>query len=200
MHARFLDRHSGLKDSLGIALFVILVIIGAVFINTFIFRSFNVQGRSMEDTMHDGDRLIVNRLPVTMSQIQNKPYVPKRGQIIIFKNPNYDEIENKEKYIVKRVIAFEGERVVLANGKYTIYNNEKPDGFDPDKICNCTPRSPTSGAVDTTVPDGTLFVSGDHRDGNNSLDSRNGLGFIPLFDVIGPVSLRIFPFNQIRTF
>lgn len=200
MQAKFLDRHQGLKDTLGIAIFVILVIIGALFINTFIFRSFNVEGRSMEDTMHDGDRLIVNRLPVTWSQLKNEQYIPKRGQIIIFKNPSFDEVNNREEYIVKRVIAFEGERVILKNGKYTVYNDSHPNGFNPDDDNNGEPRTPTTGDVNSVVPEGTLFVSGDHRDGNNSLDSRNGLGYIPLYDVIGPVSLRIFPFNQIRGF
>lgn len=200
MQARFLDRHQGLKDTIGIAVFVALVVIGALFINTFIFRSFNVEGRSMEDTMHDGDRLIVNRLPVTWSQIKNKQYVPERGQVIIFKNPNFDEVQNREEYIVKRVIAFGGERVVLKKGVYTVYNKKHPDGFNPDDANHGEPRTPTTGEVDSIVPEGTLFVSGDHRDGENSLDSRNGLGYIPLYDVVGPVSLRIFPFNQIRTF
>ena len=71
----------------------------------------------MEPTMYTGDRLIVNRLPVTWAQLQNKPYVPERGQIIVFKNPQFDHIRGNEEYIVKRVIAFEDERVVLENGE-----------------------------------------------------------------------------------
>ncbi len=201
MQTRFLDRHQGFKDALGVIFFVTCVIIGTLFINTFIFRSFNVEGRSMEDTMHDGDRLIVNRLPVTWSQVQNKTYSPERGQIIVFKNPNFDETNQREEYIVKRVIAFGGERVVLKDGHYMVYNNEHPGGFNPDDANHGEPRKPTSGEGDWTIPSGTLFVSGDHRDGNNSLDSRSEtMGFIPLYDVVGPVSLRIFPFNQIRGF
>ena len=149
--------------------------------------------------MFTGDRLIVNRLPVTWSQLQNKTYVPERGQIIVFKNPRFT-IGGDDEYIVKRVIAFAGERVVLKDGTYRVFNDANPNGFNPDDTNHGEPGSPTSGEVDVTVPDGELFVSGDHRQGSFSLDSRNGLGTIPLYDVIGPVSLRIFPFDKLRGF
>ena len=200
MQPSFLQRHQTLRDSLGIILFVVAVLIGTLFINTFIFRSFNVEGPSMEKTMYTNDRLIVNRMAVTWAQIQNKKYVPERGQIIVFKNPTYDNISNNEEYIVKRVIAFGGERVVLKDGKFTVYNPENPNGFNPDDKNNGEPGSPTSGSGDWVVPDDTLFVSGDHREGNFSLDSRNDLGFIPLYDVVGPVAIRIFPFDKVRMF
>lgn len=196
----YLRRHPGLKDTIGIILFVACVLIGTIFINTFIFRSFNVEGPSMETTMYTGDRLIVNRLPVTVSQLQNKSYLPHRGQIIVFKNPRYDNISNKEEYIVKRVIGLPGDRVVLKDGKFTVYNIDHPAGFDPDATNNGEPGSPTTGEKDTVVADGTIFVSGDHRQGSYSFDSRNGMGLIPLYDIVGPVSFRIFPFNALRGF
>lgn len=193
-------KRQGLKDAISIAGFIVAVVIGTIFINTFIFRSFNVEGPSMESTLYTGDRLIVNRLPVTASQLQNKPYVPKRGQVIVFKNPHFDNITRREEYIVKRVIAFPGERVVLKEGSYRVYNGQYPAGFNPDDFNKGEPGSPTSGEVDEVVPEGELFVSGDHREGNFSLDSRNGLGTIPYYDIIGPVSLRIFPFDKLRGF
>lgn len=200
MNASFLDRHQGLKDALGIFIFVICVLIGTLFINAFIFRSFNVEGPSMEQTLFTGDRLIVSRLPVTLAQLQNKSYVPERGQVIVFKNPQYVPGLGEE-YIVKRVIAFPGERVVLKDGVYTVYNSEKPDGFNPDELSGENLQDKyTSGEADQVVTDDTLFVSGDHREGSYSKDSRNGLGLIPYYDIIGPVSVRIFPFDKIRTF
>ncbi|NLA43210.1 signal peptidase I [Candidatus Saccharibacteria bacterium] len=199
MSVSFLQRHPAIKDGLGILMFVASVAVGTLFINSFIFRTFSVVGPSMESTMFTGDRLIVNRLAVTATQIQNKEYIPKRGQVIVFKNPNYNPSNNDE-YIVKRVIAFPGEHVTLENGKFTVTNNEHPDGFNPDDANNGEPGQPTSGNVDVTVPDGTLFVSGDHREGNYSFDSRNGLGYVPFYDVIGPVGLRIWPIPNMRTF
>ncbi len=199
MEASFFSRHPLLKDLLSLAVFVVCVAIGTILINAFVFRSFNVVGPSMESTLYTGDRLIVNRVAVTAANIRGKSYIPERGQVIVFKNPRYSQgIEDE--YIVKRVIAFPGERVVLKNGAYTVYNTEFPAGFNPDDANHGEPGSPTTGEVDTKVPEGELFVSGDHRTGNYSYDSRNGMGTIPFYDVVGPVSMRIFPFNKIRTF
>lgn len=66
----------------------------------------------METTLYTGDRLIVNRLPVTWSSLKGKTYVPARGEIIVFKNPRYT-LGADDEYIVKRVIGLPGERVVL---------------------------------------------------------------------------------------
>lgn len=201
MDATFMDRHPRLSDGLSLVIFVIGVAIGTVLLNAFVFQTFNVEGASMETTMYTGDRLIVNRLPVTMSKLQNKNYTPKRGQIIVFKNPNYNASLGKDEYIVKRVIAFAGERVTVKNGTTTVYNKENPNGFNPDSTVNKNePGQPTSGNVDAVVPKGTIFVMGDHRQGNYSCDSRNCMGPIPLYDIVGPVSLRIFPFTKIRGF
>jgi signal peptidase I len=199
MEASFMQRHPFIKDTLGIIVFISCVLIGTVLINAFLFRSFNVVGPSMQTTMYTGDRLIVNRLPVTWAQLQNKSYVPDRGQVIVFKNPRYN-VGTGDEYIVKRVIAFPGERVTVKDGVMMVYNAAHPEGFNPDDANHGEPGSPTSGDVDTTVTDGTLFVAGDHRQGDFSFDSRSGLGLIPYYDIVGPVKFRIYPFTAIRTF
>jgi signal peptidase I len=199
MEATFMQRHPFIKDTLGIIVFISCVLIGTILINAFIFRSFNVVGPSMQTTMYTGDRLIVNRLPITWAQLQNTTYIPERGQVIVFKNPRYN-VGTGDEYIVKRVIAFPGERVTVKDGVMMVYNAEHPGGFNPDDANHGEPGSPTSGDVDTTVTEGTLFVAGDHRQGDFSFDSRSGLGLIPYYDVVGPVKLRIYPFTAIRTF
>jgi signal peptidase I len=200
MKVNLLNRYPILKDILNLLFFVVLVVIGTLIINNFIFRTYSVQGPSMENTLFTNDRLIVNRIPVTIAHLQNKDYVPDRCQIIVFKNPKFDSMQRDEN-IVKRVIALPGEKITLINGKYTVYNNAHPEGFNPDDCANSEPKSPTAGDIKSyTVSEGEIFVSGDNRYGSFSYDSRNGLGTVPLYDVIGPVSTRIFPFDKIRLF
>lgn len=199
MQPKFFTRHPFIKDALSIGVFVGCVIIGTVLINTFVFRSFSVVGPSMETTLYTNDRLIVNRIPATIAQLENRTYLPKRGEVIVFKNPLFSNGQPDE-YIVKRVIGLPGERVVLKDGVFTVYNDTNPNGFNPDDYNHGEPGSPTSGSVDVVVPENEIFVSGDHRQGQYSFDSRNGLGTIPSYDIVGPVSLRIFPFTKMRFF
>ena len=201
MEASFLQRHPFIKDTLSIIVFIICVIVGTLLINSFVFRSFSVVGPSMEPTFYTGDRLIVSRLPVTWAQLQNEQYVPERGQIIVFKNPHFS-LGSVDEYVIKRVIAFPGERVTVQNGIVTVFNESSPEGFQPAETLDFTDQlsGPTSGQVDTVVATDTLFVMGDNRVDQFSCDSRDCLGTIPYYDVIGPVSLRIFPFDAIRLF
>lgn len=204
-------RYPWLKDIVGIFLFLVAIFLGAAIINAAVFRSFSVVGPSMEDTLYTGERIIVNRLPVTWSAIQGKEYTPKRGEIVVFKNPQYYP-GNAEEYIVKRVIAFSGETVNIANCDIKVINEENPDGFDPYKNFDVSNQDEcVSGKVDNyKVPNHEIFVIGDHRNGSYSHDSRDGIGngsssnrnpaAIPLSDVIGPVSIRLTPFDKFRFF
>jgi signal peptidase I len=199
MRIGFLEKHQALKDLVGIIVFIAAVIIGAWLINLLLFRSFSVSGPSMEPTLYTNDRLIVNRIPITLAHLQAKDYVPERGEVIVFENPHYRP-GLPDEFVVKRVIGLPGERVTIVGGVVKVYNQDHPDGFEVDKSW-VGPTSPTDGnGLDQIVPSGEIFVIGDHRQEGFSLDSRNGLGTIPFEDIIGPVAFRIYPFTGIRTF
>jgi signal peptidase I len=211
------NRIPWLRDVIGLGIFVVVIFIGAMLINSFIFRSFNVVGPSMEPTFEGGvngqpnDRVIVNLLPITLSHIGGKDWIPERGDIIVFKNPKWNTGQDDE-YVVKRVVGLPGERITVKDCELRVYNNESPGGFDPypdfknfadnDKEINtCIDGNGT----DITVLSDAIFVVGDHRVGNYSMDSRDGdgrasLGTVPLKDIVGPVSLRIWPLNQLKVF
>ena len=207
----FIRRHPILKDIFSLIVFVFFVILGTYLLNTYIMRSYNVVGASMENTLHGKDRLIVNRATVSFSHFFGKPYIPERGQIIVFLNGDANgpltcgvETSIRDQYIIKRVIAFPGERVVVKDGKLIVYNQEHPEGFNPDdstrKSDTDGPKKYTAGEVDMIVPKDEIFVAGDNREGTHSYDSRYGLGTIPFCRIIGPVILRLYPFDKIRLF
>lgn len=222
MKPTFFQKHPMLKDLLSLASFILLIVLGTLFLNTYVYRSYNVVGSSMENTLHEDDRVIVNRAAVSWAHFNGQEYVPERGQIIVFLNEDEKKVEEyksqgvahpltcsvpsnvSDQYIIKRVIAFPGERVTVKDGVMKIYNEEYPDGFVYDEKWrvseNDGPKEHTSGEVDLTVPEGELFVSGDNREGSNSWDSRNGLGTIPYCRVIGPVAFRLFPLDKMRGF
>lgn len=169
----------------------------AVFITIFIFQSYEVYGQSMETTLQNGDRLIVQKLSKNWSKVRGKEYIPKRGEIVVFDKPSSlntagDDVD----HLIKRVIGLPGERVVVRDGKFTVYNVEFPDGFDPDlnqeyaKDILTTP-----GDVDITVGSAEIFVSGDNR--TNSLDSRT-FGAINVDSVTGIATLRFVPVNNFK--
>lgn len=207
----FVRRHPILKDILSLIIFIFFVILGTYLLNTYIMRSYNVVGASMENTLHGKDRLIVNRAAVSFSHFFGKPYIPERGQIIVFLNGDASgpltcgvEASIRDQYIIKRVIAFPGEHVVVKDGKLTVYNQEHPEGFNPDDTTRKSdtdgPKKYTAGEVDMIVPNDEIFVAGDNREGTHSYDSRYGLGTIPYCRIVGPVILRLYPFDKIRLF
>lgn len=171
----------------------------ALILTLFVFQSYEVDGPSMETTLQNSDRLIVYKVPRTWARITGHAYIPKRGDIIIFsKSENYEFGANSKKQLIKRVIGLPGDRVVVKDGVVTLYNAQKPDGFNPDnlypygKVIVTTP-----GTVDVTVGKDEVFVAGDNRP--NSLDSRS-FGAISANDIIGKLVLRVYPLSKAEKF
>jgi signal peptidase I len=169
----------------------------AIFITIFVFQSYEVYGMSMETTLQDGDRLIVQKLSKNWSAIRGKEYIPQRYEIVVFDKPTFISNPSGDvDHLIKRVIGLPGERVVARDGKYTVYNSEFPDGFNPDSGQEYAKDiTTTPGEVDITIGNGEIFVSGDNR--TNSLDSRN-FGAISAKSVTGIATLRFVPVNAFK--
>ncbi len=185
-------KESGIFSFIGtlVAAFILVQII-----NLFLFQSYKVFGSSMFPTLHDGDRLIISKVGRTGARIRGKDYVPKRGDVVVFVDPQRNDLQ-----LIKRVIGLPGERVVVKDGKLTVYNTENPNGFNPDDAEYGKDLPTTSGMNDVTVPEKSLFVSGDNRAGSNSLDSRNELGTVPEELVVGTLKVRIWPLDDAKFF
>jgi signal peptidase I len=192
-------KKEGVKGILSTVAILIIAPLIALSLTAFVFQSYEVDGPSMETTLQNKDRLIVYKLPKTISKITRKPYVPKRGDIVIFtRNDSLEFGATKPRQLIKRVIALPGEKISLKNNIYTVYNKENPKGFNPDKADYGKVIVSTPGEItEQSIPEGSIFVSGDNRP--NSLDSRS-FGPIPLDDVIGKLALRVYPFNKGQVF
>lgn len=172
----------------------------ALLMIAFVFRSYQVDGPSMQTTLQNQDKLIIWKVPRTLAKLTNHTYIPDRGDIIVFTESGLGQYGREDtKQLIKRVIGLPGDRVVVKDGSITIFNKDNPSGFNPDKTLGYAyPGFPqTSGDVDVTIRDDQLFVNGDNRP--DSLDSRS-FGPINADQVVGKLVLRLFPINQARSF
>ena len=158
----------------------VLVCFGVVFLIThFVGQRTVVSGSSMEDTLSDGDNLIVDKISYRFSE-------PERFDVVVFP-PKFEE----DTYYIKRIIGLPGE-VVNIDSEGTIYINGEvlDEQYGTDVIMN-------AGLASSEIllgPD-EYFVLGDNR--NNSTDSRfDAVGNVKGEDIVGRAWLRVYPFNS----
>jgi len=194
------QKTSGSKNTVlsFVAVFVVAAII-ALLLTMDVFQQYQVDGSSMQTTLQNGNRLIVDKVPRTWARITGHPYIPKRGDIIIFvENGLYGLNDSGSDQLIKRVIGLPGDRVVVKDGYVTIYDKAHPNGFRPDKTLPYGKVIPyTSGNIDLVVPVNEVFVMGDNR--GDSLDSRI-FGPVPVSNIIGQLVVRIYPLSEMSRF
>lgn len=168
----------------------------AALLITYVFRSYQVDGPSMESTLHNNDKLIIWKVPRTWARITGHDYIPKRGDVIVFTESGLSAFgQSDTKQLIKRVIGLPGDHVVVANGTVTIYNKQHPHGFQPDNTLpydsdHHIPPTTTARYNNVTLGPDQLFVCGDNRP--DSLDSRS-FGPINASQIVGQLVLRVYP-------
>lgn len=185
------------------ALTHIVSIVLFAFIMVFVFTSyilqpFDVEGTSMEPTLHNKEKVFILRANKIFADLIGADYVPKRGEMIVFRNRSNNEM------FVKRVAALPNERIVLKNNVITIYNDENPQGFEVE--FNLDPPlpdyPPDEPIFDRIVEKGEVFVLGDNRHPGKTADSRDAkhVGNVALDDIRGPIFIRVLPFKDFKLF
>jgi len=201
------------KKSIGREIFewaytIVIAVVIAFLIKTFVFDLVRVDGSSMYPTLVHNDRLIVTKLG----------YEPQAGDIIILDSTytkreeyfeRYEETSGEElgkadkffkyfslpeslksRYYVKRVIALPGQTVDLQGGKVYVDGEELQENYGYTQSIDMTVQYPV------TVEEGKVFVMGDNRE--HSKDSRSSdLGQVPFEAVLGKSQVRIWPLSDI---
>ena len=193
---------------------VVVALVASLLIKSFLVQFFYIPSGSMENTLQIKDRVAVNKIPFISKSID-------RGDVVVFRDPDnwlpeiVDYDTNKylsivksalvavgvlpnpaKQYLVKRVIGVAGDRIVCCtkNDKLTI------NGVEVDEPYIFAGNKPSEMTFDVTVPEGKIWVMGDHR--GASADSRYhqediNKGFIPISKVSGRVVAVIWPFKNI---
>lgn len=191
---------------------VLIALVLSFLIKTFLFRAFFIPSGSMENTLQINDRIFVNLLVP-------QPIGLKRGDVVVFKDSqgwlSEEPVANKpsgwlnevatfiglapdssEQHLIKRVIGMPGDKVVCctSDGKLSVNGTAITEPY------LFPGASPSDTTFSVTVPEGHLWVMGDHR--NNSMDSRahnslNGTGFVPISDVEGRAVVIAWPLSRV---
>jgi signal peptidase I len=174
----------------------------ALLIKSTLLQAFWIPTGSMESTLVPGDRVIVAKIPYYFHD-------PQRFDIIVFEEPDPAKAQERGLWgglthwlgqglgftppddpdYIKRVIGEPGDEVYAKGGHVFVNDVEISEPYLDQR----TGRFPR-----TKVPEGKLFVMGDNR--SNSLDSRFGLGFVPIDRVIGKAVFIIWPVENLGGF
>jgi signal peptidase I len=187
---------------------ILMSLLLAILIKTFLVQAFYIPSGSMLPTLRQDDRILVTKVPYYFRE-------PKRGDIIVFEDPNGDQPDRgvvggavrwlfqgigiqkpDQEDFIKRVIGEPGDEVWAKDGQVFVNGVMITEDYT---------RGTTTDFRRLTVPDDMYFVLGDNRP--NSEDSRMGLGvhalksrpeigFIPREDIIGKAFVIVWPVDE----
>lgn len=161
---------------------LILTVIVYLVIQTFVAQPYRVEQGSMQQTLQEGQYVLVDKLTPHFDAYS-------RGDIVVFHPPEGGGEPDDTPYI-KRVIGVTGDEVRIRDGRVWVNGvalDESRYVYEAESTYALDQR-----VTRWTVPAGALFVLGDHR--SNSTDSRTErIGFIPVDNVIGRAFLRYWP-------
>lgn len=166
-----------------ISLTLLVLLVFLLLLNSFVVRPFEIPSGSMESGLRIGDRVLVNKLAYRFGAD------PRRGDVVVFDGSGYFGDAD----YIKRVVGVGGDHVVCCDKEGRIQVNGR--SVDESTFLYAG-DSPSQVRFDVVVPDGSLFVLGDHR--SASSDSRDHLGspgggMIPVDDVIGRADWIVWP-------
>ena len=172
------EKPNVMRELLGMLVYVGIVLAITFLIITFVGQRTHVSGESMENTLDDGDQLIVDKLTYRFHD-------PERFDIIVFPFRYKDNT-----YYIKRIIGLPGETVQIADGEIYINGEVLEESYGREVM-----QDAGMAAEPITLGDDEYFVLGDNR--NYSSDSRDpSVALIHRKEIIGRAWLRIWPLDS----
>ena len=161
------------------AVVLVVAVVVAVGIRTFVVQTFFIPSASMEPTLMIGDRILVDKVSYHLHGVH-------RGDIVVFATPPGEDAGPDVKDLVKRVIGLPGDTISSAGGQVVI------DG-KPLKEPWLVPGTVTTGITTQKIPAGEFFVMGDNRS-----DSQDSRFFGPIHQslIVGRVVVKIWPITS----
>jgi signal peptidase I len=171
-------KHSALVEWIVV---IAVAVAFALLLKAFVVEQFQVDGHSMDTTLHNGDRVLVNKLSYRLHD-------PHRGDVVVLKRLDGP---SGERDLIKRVIGLPGERIEVRDCQVLINDKVLNEPYLNPKIVTSTNCG--KDYAERTVPANEVFVMGDNRGG--SMDSRD-IGPIPEGDLIGRAFVIIWPIGD----
>ena len=174
---------------------VVVAVLVAVLLRTFVVQTFFLPSGSMEPTLHVGDRILVNKLSYHLHGVG-------RGDIVVFSRPPAENCGGPEvNDLVKRVVGLPGETLSLSGGHVYVDGRRLDESWLPASEQGMTRPGPGGTAYGLQhayrVPPNDYFVMGDNR--TDSCDSRFW-GPIGKSLIVGKVEMRVWPLSSISFF
>jgi signal peptidase I len=174
---------------------VVVAVLVAVLLRTFVVATYSIPSGSMEPTLQIGDRIVVDKLSYHLHGVD-------RGNIVVFTTPSNEDCAGPPVAdLVKRVIGLPGETISLQDGSVSIDGRLLPEPYLPSDVRTDTYPGPSANGYSLhhpyRIPAGDVFVMGDNRP--DSCDSRYW-GPIKESTIVGQVDFRIWPLSRIGVF
>ena len=162
---------------------VVLALVAAFLVKTFVLQTFFIPSASMEPTLNIGDRVFVNKLAYSFHPVH-------RGDVVVFTLPSGESAGTGVDDLIKRVIGLPGETIQAREGRIYIDGRPLAEPWLPKGV------SPVAGLPleRTRIPRDDYFLMGDNR--GDSSDSRH-FGPIPGNLIVGRAFVRIWPFSRL---
>lgn len=167
---------------------IIAAIVLVFIIRWLLFAPFIVEGASMEPNFKTDERVVVNKVIYDFRD-------PKASEVVVF------HVKKEQKDFIKRVIGVAGDTIQYQGDHLYVNGKKVEEPYIQGAIQDAHAKGelynnvdfPNGTITDSKVPEGYIFVMGDHR--NNSRDSR-AIGFVSIKDIVGRADVIFWPMDS----